>query len=136
MSSKALRNSPDDCGLNAIAAAPAVLSPSSTCSVTAAVVSAKRRSSFGPGSFFRPKRTSLSPTHIPRRARHLHEPTEPMPARLPLRDRAAHLARNRGEGGDPLLERRMIHEELGNRALRLRGNDEERVHSLDLAQVL
>ena len=61
-SSNALRNSPDDCGLNATAAEPAVTSPSSVWSVTAAVVSAKSLSSFGSLSFLRPKRTSRSGT--------------------------------------------------------------------------
>src|SRR5438067_9467469 len=43
------------------APAPAVVSEHSVCSVTAAVVSAKRRSPAGPRSFLRPKRTSPRP---------------------------------------------------------------------------
>ena len=60
-SSNALRNSPDDCGLNAIAAAPAVFNPSSVWQRIAAVGSMKSWSSFGSASFLRPKRTSRRP---------------------------------------------------------------------------
>jgi hypothetical protein len=61
--------------------------------VTAAVVNPKRRSSLGSASFFRPNRTSRIPNS--------------------LRDRAAHVAGDLREGRDPLLERRVIHEQLG-----------------------
>src|SRR5918996_4198572 len=50
-------------------------------------------------------------------------------------NRAAHLAGDLAEAGQPLLERRMRHEELAHRPLPVRGDDEERVHALDLAQV-
>src|SRR5436305_947346 len=54
----------------------------------------------------------------------------------PLRDRTTHVPRDLGERREALLDRRVIHEELGSGALRLRGDDEERVHPLDPAQVL
>src|ERR671918_1530716 len=50
-------------------------------------------------------------------------------------NRAAHLAGDLAETGKPLLERRGGHEELAHRPLPVRGDDEERVHALDLAQV-
>src|SRR5918996_900074 len=50
-------------------------------------------------------------------------------------NRAAHLAGDLAETGKPLLERRVRHEELAHRPLPVRGDDEERVHALDLAQV-
>src|SRR5438105_13681472 len=97
-------NSPDESRLNVTAAAPAVFSPSSVCSVTVAVESAKSRSSRGSESFLRPKRTSRSPK---------------------LGDRTAHLPGDLGEGREPLLERRVIHEELRSRRADLRRDDEE-----------
>src|SRR4051812_43947593 len=52
-----------------------------------------------------------------------------------LCDGASHLARDLREGSEPLLERRMRHEELRGRLLDVRRDDEERVHPLNLAQV-
>src|SRR5947208_2694452 len=106
--------SPDESDLYVTAPAPAGFRPSSVWSVTQAVVSAKSESSFGPFSFFLPKRTSVRPK---------------------LRNRAAHFPRDLGERREALLERGVIHEELGGRRLDLRRDDEERVHPLDLAQV-
>src|SRR3954471_7341927 len=104
-SSNALLNSPEDCGLNAIAAPPAVLSPSDVSSVTAAVVSAKSRSSFGSDSLLLPKRTSRSPKT--------------------LGDGAAHLAGDLRELGESLLGRGGVHEEAAQRPGETRGGDEE-----------
>src|SRR5215210_8212672 len=50
-------------------------------------------------------------------------------------DRAAHLAGDLREPGEPLLERRVRPEELGADAPPVRRHDEERVHALNLAQV-
>src|SRR6266404_1372725 len=61
MSWSACVNSPAESGLKMTAPTPAVFSEHSVCSVTAAVVSAKRRSPAGPRSFLRPKRTSPRP---------------------------------------------------------------------------
>src|SRR5436305_6441609 len=109
-SSKALRNSPEDWGLNAIAAAPADFRPSSVSSVTAAVVSPKRWSSFGSASFFRPKRTSLSPNGPSHLARHLGEPTQ------------------------TLLERGMVGEE--REAISAARHDAERLDATETPQVV
>src|SRR5215210_4018520 len=50
-------------------------------------------------------------------------------------DRAAHLAGDLREPGEPLLERRVGHEELGADAPPVRRHDEERVHPLNLAEI-
>src|SRR6266581_4870169 len=106
--------SPDESDLYVTAPAPAGFRPSSVWSVTQAVVRAKSESSFGGLSFLRPKRTSVRPK---------------------LRDRATHLPCDLCQRGQALLDRRVIHEELGRRGLDPCRDDEERVHPLDLAQV-
>src|SRR4051794_18553666 len=117
MSLSARTKSPDDSGLKTIAPAPAGRSPSSVSSVTAAVASAKSRSRAGPASFLRPSRTSLRPNAALERYR------------------LAQLAGDLGECGEPLLERRVGHEELAPDALHRRRDDEEGVHALDVAQI-
>src|SRR5436189_4885740 len=50
-------------------------------------------------------------------------------------DGAAHVPRDLLQRGKPLLERRVIHEELGRCALHRSRDDEEGIHRLYLAQV-
>src|SRR6188768_2075010 len=108
--------SPAESGLKTTPAAPALRSPSSVSSVTAAVVSAKRRSRAGPASFFLPRRTSRRPT----------------PG---LCDRSTHFSGDLGQRREALLERRMGREERCRSLLHRRRDDEEGVHRLDLPQV-
>src|SRR5438874_756280 len=97
------------------AASPVGFSPRSVSSVIRAVVIAKSRCSSAFLSFLRPKRTSVRP-----------KPTLGRGV-----DRAAHLARDLREAGEPLFERRMVHEELGGPRLDARGDDEEGIHARD-----
>src|ERR687887_2698272 len=85
-------NSPAESDLKQTPAEPAGFRSSSVWSVIRAVEIANSRSRAGSLSFFRPKRTSVSPNF--------------------LRDRAAHLAGDALKRGQPLLERRVIHEQL------------------------
>ena len=81
--------------------APARAQARARCrSVTAAVVSANSRSRAGPASFFLPKRTFAQ----------AHEASAEV-------DRAAHLRAISASACEPLLERRVRHEELARRAL-------------------
>ena len=57
-------------------------------------------------------------------------------ADLATRNRLAHLAGDLRERREPLLERRVIHEELADLRAPVRRDDEEGVHRRDLAQVL
>src|SRR5512144_2668255 len=53
-----------------------------------------------------------------------------------LGNRLAHLAADLREGGEALLERWVIHEELADLVAPVRRDDEEGVHPGDLAEVL
>src|SRR5678815_2344188 len=63
-------------------------------------------------------------------------PEEDVAQAQALRDRAAHLASDLRQGLQPLLERWMRHEEAACPRLPVGRDDEERIHPLDLAQVL
>src|SRR5215212_5273447 len=105
--------SPDESGLNVIAAPPDGRRPRSTSSVTHAVVSANSASLFGSESFLRPNRTSRRPIGArlpadeldPRGAEELAAlDREPAHARRPRR-RHVDAAVPRGEAADPRPQR-------------------------------
>src|SRR5262249_22213026 len=102
-------NSPADIGLNTTAATPAVRSPSSTSSVTCAVARAKSRSFFARPAFGRLPNGFLNGNGL------------------------SQLAGDLGQTREPLLERRMVGEEL-ERASAER-NDEERLRARHAPQV-
>src|SRR3954447_9577569 len=87
------------------------------CSVTYAVEIAKSRSVLaGPATFRRPRRASRKPIRA-----------------LRLRgggDRSLQLLLEPLQPGDPLLDRRVGREDVRDRLLRLRGDDEEGVQAL------
>src|ERR1043166_1159907 len=91
-------------------AAPAGFRSSSDSSVIRAVEIANRRSLAGSLSLLRPKRTSRRPK---------------------LRNRPAHLPGDLLERCEALLQRRVIHEQLGDAPLHAGRDDEERAHALD-----
>src|SRR5205809_1041231 len=120
--------SPDESDLYVTAPTPVGFSPSSAWSVTQAVVSAKSESSLGALSLLRPKRTSVKPTYTGLTRMSERSPLVLQAASTsdasascarrgrpsdPLGDGTAHLPRDLGERRKPLLERRMIHEQLG-----------------------
>src|SRR5207244_7610083 len=106
-SSSARTNSPEESDSKQTPAEPAGFRSSPVSSVIRAVEIANSRSRAGSWSFLRPERTSLRPTV--------------------LRDGPAHLLGDLLERGEALLERRVIHEQLGDAALHLGGDDEEGV---------